>query len=141
MTDNRNSGKEAENFVYRLFFERGFNVLSYPNEWYDLTISKNEKTEYIEVKSCNLIVSNGKGRNNKTNYKHGRFDFTAKKNRILQRKKDILYCFVLLVEEKKILLGFSRANTIKAKRYVTLKEIFFNRRLKKLEYVESLFEK
>lgn len=135
MVNQYEQGKEAENLVRHQFEELGYKVF-FDDSWYDLRIIKNKIQHLIEVKSTNLILSNGSSR-----ITYGRFDFTEVKNRRLQRKHNVTICFVVRVHHCFEILGFSQSKTIKAKRYVTLKSLFCNHTLKTITSFSKYLEK
>jgi len=136
MINTYQQGKEAEYLVIDEFDKLGYEV-SFDNSWYDLKIVKGNIKHYIEIKSTNLILNNGLN----CNTIMGRFDFTEIKNRRLQRKHNVTLCFVVIIKDSFQILGFSSSKTINAERYVTLKDLICNHKLKNVESYSRFLER
>lgn len=114
---SRHYGMNSENYFKSLLNKSGIES-EFIDSWYDFLVNKKYK---VEVKSCQLSVKDG--RRGKGYYRSGRFDFTGKKNRKLQFRKNIWVAFILRHESEFLFLGFTRARNLKRKRYVTLTEL------------------
>lgn len=129
--DNLIKGQDCEYLVKEALEDLGYKV-NIEDTFYDLKAIKNNKEILIEVKSANFRVRNGSN-----NFRYGRFDFTDKKNRVLQRKNNVYVCFVMRLKEELVILGLIKAKIIKAKRYVNLIDVLTKRKLRKLESLEK----
>lgn len=119
------------------------------NTYFDIMIYSQEMgfdmiDRKIEVKSCEFIVKNGRANINQYRYNkvtYGRFNFTKKENRVMQRKDNVDVCFVLHIDNTYHILGFVKAKTLNAKQYVTIPQLITKFRLKQLDnYISELGE-
>ena len=114
---SRHYGMNAENYFKSILNKSGIES-EFIDSWFDFLVNKKYK---VEVKSCQLSVKDG--RRGKGHYRTGRFDFTEKRSRKLQFRKNIWVAFILRHESEFLLLGFTRARNLKRKRYVPLTEL------------------
>lgn len=118
-------GRDAEVHVAQRLVNEGFD-LKYKDSYYDYDVEDIK----LEIKSTGLIIKNGGQRDKDYQYaQYGRFEFTDIDNRKLQRKNKCWYCFVVRIGDCFEIIGFAKAKTIKAQKYVTLKHIMNNRRI------------
>ena len=114
---SRHFGMNAENFFRSRLNKFGIHY-TFEDSWFDFLINNKQK---VEVKSCQLVVKNGK--RSERGFRVGRFDFTDEANRKLQFKENIWIVFILRHEDKFLLLGFTRSKYLQKKRYVPLTEL------------------
>ena len=137
-----NQGRDAEEFVFQEFKRLGIeptfttrndNGSKYYDFWF---VGKDRRKVRVEIKSCRLIIYNGKGRQ-----QFGRFDFTDPKSIKRQRYKNVYICFVVSVEDRFQILGFMSALSVKKKfvsgRYIDLKKIMFSRLTKFSQFIKK----
>lgn len=129
----KNKGFDVESYVVNLFEDNGFSV-RVVDSYYDLEVYKNGVTQYIEIKSCNFQVSNGK---NKKMY--GRFDFTNKSNRERQYKEKLIICFVVVMGEEMNFMGLLNARNLYKRRYIPLGEVMTRKRCLSLQEYETRY--
>ena len=125
----KNIGINAENLVMKELRDLDFQV-EYIDSWYDIRATMNNKQYLIEVKSTSLTILNGIDK-----VMYGRFDFTELKNRRKQRTHNAIIIFVVYIGDSYNIIGYTRAKTLNASRYVTLPYIMNNKKLKRLDYL------
>lgn len=94
-------GRKAEEYLENIFLKE-FIEFQFIDDWYDYILYDDIK---LEVKSCNLIISNGHNQ-------IGLYNFTRKKNRQLQIKENVWVCFIIQHQDQYIIQGFCKAKDI-----------------------------
>lgn len=126
---NKDKGMKAENYFMKLLNETGI-PHEYKDDWFDILVNEVHK---VEVKSCEIAVSDGFNRQKKRHYRIGRFNFKDE----YKNNENIWICFIIRHKKEFILHGLCRLNNIGKKKYVTLYDL---RSLKTLSFDEWIMK-